>query len=231
VTTTSRHLEALEFERKFLLPESTLDVAVRGLRALVRADDRHPQSIVSSIYYDTPSFRLLNEKTDGQLYKTKVRLRWYEEPGAGTTEASSFLEVKSRIGTRRSKWRRAIDLPAGYLAGARLTDPVIGRVPLLLEEDPTVALRGLVPVLVVRYRRHRFVDPLSDDRISIDDRITVPRTNPRLLGGSAHVRPRQVVLEVKSSTGRSHLRLGFLKHLGARAAAFSKYHAAVALLT
>ncbi len=75
------------------------------LRALLREDRRHPANVVVSIYYDTRGVDLLHDKIDGQRFKTKVRLRWYEKLAAGQPESPVFAELKYRIGSRRRKLR------------------------------------------------------------------------------------------------------------------------------
>lgn len=230
VTTSGERLAGLEFERKFVIPRTRLEPTLRCLAALTRRDERFPDGIVSSIYYDTPSFRLLHEKIDSHLYKTKVRLRWYEDPSLGPVDETSFLELKSRVGLRRSKRRLSTSLMASFLSAAPLTDPAIQEIPSLLPNDPTVSPRGLAPVLVLRYRRRRYLDPLTGSRISLDTRISIGRTNPRLLAGGAHAVLPQLILEIKNSTGRVPVNLHFLRALDAEATSFSKYHAGFAAL-
>ena len=228
MTTSGERLAGLEFERKFVIPRTRLEPTLRCLAALTRRDERFPDGIVSSIYYDTPSFRLLHEKIDSHLYKTKVRLRWYEDPSLGPVDETSFLELKSRVGLRRSKRRLSTSLMASFLSAAPLTDPAIQEIPSLLPNDPTVSPRGLAPVLVLRYRRRRYLDPLTGSRISLDTRISIGRTNPRLLAGGAHAVLPQLILEIKNSTGRVPVNLHFLRALDAEATSFSKYHAGFA---
>src|SRR5687767_2212420 len=110
---------ALERELKFVLPEAQAAGALSLLRALCRPDPRYGAARVSTIYYDTPALQLLGEKLDSDFYKLKVRLRWYESPDL---EATSFLELKSRVGSLRHKARVATPLRARWLDTASLEE-------------------------------------------------------------------------------------------------------------
>jgi hypothetical protein len=225
VTTSAESIGALEFERKFLIPRSRAAAARDCLGAYCSIHERNAESIVSSIYFDTPTLRLLGEKVDSDLYKTKIRLRWYEDVQRGPVETSSFLEVKSRVGTRRAKWRRRIDLSATELNRISFTDPALFDVLGRLEHDPTVAPQGLEPVLVVRYLRHRFRHRVSGSRIALDQRIEMPRFNTRFLPAARPDALPVTVLEIKNASGTPPANLPFLPALKAQSTSFSKYHA------
>lgn len=226
MTTPAVTIAALEYERKYLIAATRRDAARHCLEASCRADPSHPVGIVTSIYYDTPGLRLLGEKVDSQLYKTKIRLRWYEHPTEGPRDEVSFLEVKTRVGSRRAKWRCPVELAPAWLATVPLSHPRLRALPELLEHDPTVAPRGLTPVLTVRYLRHRYRDPSTGARLALDQAIEVSRVNPRLLASLGARRLPQTVLEIKSSRPEPPPSLHFLAALGAELTSYSKYHAA-----
>lgn len=229
MTTPANALAALEFERKYLIDQARRDAARHCLEVLCRPDSKYPVGIVTSIYFDTPSLRLLGEKVDSQLYKTKVRLRWYDRPEKSPSpERIAFLELKSRVGSRRAKWRRPVALAPAWLAGVSLSHPGLRRVPDLLDHDPTVAPRGLLPVLEVSYLRRRYRDPVTGCRVALDEAIEVTRVNPRLLAGLGRRRLPHTVLEIKSPRAEPPANLHFLRPLGARLTSFSKYQAAFA---
>jgi hypothetical protein len=217
---------ALERELKFVLAEGRGALARRLLDALCRPDPLYPAAVVSTIYYDTPDLRLLAEKIDSDYLKTKVRLRWYgplEGRGAGE---GSFLEVKTRAGSLRTKVRTATPLPARALDDMPLDDPAlldVLRLLLPLGLDVPVMLR---PSLLVRYRRYRYVEPISGARVSLDTDIHAPRADPRLLRNSYFVSVPAAVLEIKGETDQMPRALRPLLHLGARRRSFSKFGSA-----
>jgi hypothetical protein len=223
VTLAADEIESLEFERKYLVRPSQAAAATACLRAYCREDERYPEGIVRSVYFDTPGLRLLQEKANSDLYKTKVRLRWYEHPETGETGDISFLEVKRRVGLRRLKWRRRLDLSGRELSRMELTDARLQAVVETIDLDPSVAIAGLRPVLVVSYLRRRWQDPITGARVCLDRAITVPRVNRRLIAGPTTGALSAVVLEIKNPSGLVPLNLGFLAPLGAQQASFSKY--------
>ena len=105
-TTESERLSAADFELKFVGERWRAKPLRRLLERLCRPDPAFPTGTVFTIYYDTPSLECLDEKRNSDYLKTKVRLRWYRVEGRPTD--SAFLEVKSRVGSRRDKLRLAV---------------------------------------------------------------------------------------------------------------------------
>jgi hypothetical protein len=213
---------ALERELKFVLAEGRGAFARRLLDALCRPDPTYPAAILSTIYYDTPGLRLLGEKLDSDYLKTKIRLRWYGDLEGHAAGERSFLEIKSRIGSVRTKLRLETPLRASELRTMRLDDPLLVDVLRLLRPAAAVP-PGLRPALLVQYRRHRYIEPLSGARISVDTEIRAPRADPRLLRHDYPVALPAAILEVKGESEDLPPVLRPLMHLGARRLAVSKY--------
>jgi hypothetical protein len=193
--------------------------------ALCRADAQYPAATVFTIYYDTPDLVLLSEKINSDFLKTKVRLRWYSTPpipgGTGT-----FLEIKSRVGTLRRKVRVETPFRQDSLRAVSLEDPRLLAVLELIRPLGVAVPARLMPALLLRYERHRFVDPMSGSRISVDADVEGLRGNPRLLGHAFGVRLPQAVVEAKGADDTLPRILQPLMRLGARRESFSKYAAA-----
>jgi hypothetical protein len=221
---------SLERELKYVVPAARAPLARGIVSALCRPDANYPAATVFTIYYDTPDFDLLSEKINSDFHKTKVRLRWYSTaplPGASGT----FLEVKSRVGSLRRKIRVETPFAREALGAMSLQDPrLIAALELIRPLGVAVPAR-LMPALLLRYERHRFVDPFSGSRISVDAHVEGLRGNPRLLGHVSGVRLPQAVIEVKGAEDTLPRFLDPLIRLGARRESFSKYAAAgVAML-
>jgi hypothetical protein len=216
----------LERELKFLLPEGRAAAALALLRALCRPDRRHASNVVSTIYYDTPGLQLLDEKIHSDYLKAKVRLRWYRTEGDGPPTGPSFLEIKRRVGALRTKTRTATPLDPAWLERAQLEDPALIEVLELAAPLGVPLPKPLVPALLLRYRRHRFVEPVSGARLSLDTDLVVVRGRTGLFRGAAPTAIATAVLELKGDTGDLPRTLQPLARLGPRRAAFSKYGAA-----
>ncbi|MEM7479950.1 MAG: VTC domain-containing protein [Acidobacteriota bacterium] len=201
-------LSSLGHEVKWRVATGRQEAVAAHLEGCCRQDAEYPANTVASIYFDTPDLAFLREKLSSDYLKTKVRLRWY--PQAGRPSTRCFVEIKGRIGTRRSKARRALRFVAGGFddgdgAGPMLRRQVDARAFGVddLETVPLSALKALdlrrmpelaglpgplLPVLEVRYRRRRWRDPFSDQRLALDSEIRPGRIHPVVgrWSGGAH---------------------------------------------
>jgi len=214
---------SLERELKYVLPAGKAVLARSVVSALCRPDPHYPAAIVSTIYYDTPDLALLSEKINSDYLKTKVRLRWYS-PGRGA--ATAFLEIKSRVGGLRHKVRVATSLSAATVADLPLEHPALVQVLELARPLGVPLPTRLMPALLLRYERFRFIEPVSASRISVDLGIEAVRVNPRVVGHAFLHRLPHAVVEIKGPGNDIPRALHALINLGARRAAFSKYGAA-----
>ncbi len=216
-------IRAPQAEAKFALAEGRAGVALALLRQHCRPDAEHPANVVSSLYYDTRDRRGLYEKLNSDFLKTKFRLRWYRDLDGRFGTPGSFFEIKQRIGSARSKRRFEAPFDASWLDGASLAEPALARTAELLRSHGVHA-PPLVPVFVIRYERHRFLEPSSGLRINLDRRITVARSHPHLTGPRFRAALAQAVLEVKGAHAKELPRpLWPALRLGCRLGSFSKY--------
>jgi hypothetical protein len=214
-----------EFELKFLLPPERLAAVRLLLDSRCEADPAFPDNVVCSIYFDTVHLQLLDENRNGDRFKTKVRVRWYESPASGSSDPASVLEVKHRMGERRSKWRAQSPFSSSWLAQVSLEDSALLGVSRVAARDAPIPPMQLIPYVLVKYRRQRYFEPLSGSRISLDTEIRVPKVNSHRLPGLASSPFETTVLEVKNSGGTLPPSLQCVTGLGCRKASFSKYSA------
>ncbi len=218
----STPIQSLGRELKFVLSNARAPLALSVLRAHCQPDPKHPVGTVSSIYYDNHGLRLLREKVNSDYLKTKVRLRWYDR----ALDAHGFIEAKFRVGDRRDKIRVQTPHTAHWLAATPLHEPLLVRVPELLRPHGLWVDPGLRPLFQVRYRRHRFIEPLTGSRVSLDADIRVPATNSSALRFPAPVSLGSAVVEIKGPQTELPVVLRELLHLGCRRSSFSKYGSA-----
>lgn len=218
--------DQLERELKFVLPAARGLLARSLVETVCRPDPEYPAATLSTIYFDTADLRLLGEKVDSDYLKTKVRLRWYAPIGGEDDLARAFLEIKLRIGDRRQKVRVRTPLTAAILKDLSFDRPEFDEV-LELARPFGIPLPGrLLPVLLIRYDRYRFVEPMSSSRISIDMNIGAPRGHHRLVRDAAPVMLQHAVVEVKGRSTELPRVLHPLIRAGARRGSSSKYAAA-----
>jgi hypothetical protein len=218
----SAPVEDLERELKFVMPAARVDVVHRSLAMMCRADAKYPDADVHTVYYDTPAFASLYEKLNSDYLKLKVRVRWYAAPG-GRGDGPVFLEAKKRIGNRREKLRVRLPFTADEVHGRALDDPIFQSLPARLAAAGVALQADWQPMVALRYRRRRFVDPPTGSRLSLDSDIQATRVNPRFLFvRSLGVLP-IAVLEVKGYADELPGHLRGLLPLGLRKQSLSKY--------
>ncbi len=212
-----------EHETKFVFRNDAAHVVTHWLERHCRPDREYPVGFVSSLYYDTADWRLLDEKRNSDFAKTKVRVRWYESRAGGASSGPAHLEVKRKLGSRREKLRLPAGVSGAWLAGADPRDPKLMELPRSLVAEGIFLPGPLIPAFSIRYERHRFVDPRSGARLCLDRNIAVEAVNPRMVPRARPVRLRQAVFELKGNTRELPHGLARLTALGARKSSFSKY--------
>lgn len=221
---SSRPIEALERELKFVLPAGRARAARRWLETLCMPDPEFSSADVWTIYYDTPGWASLAEKLNSDYLKSKIRVRWYAEPGR-TPSGPAFLEAKLRTGTKRDKLRVPLPLRADDLWRLTLDATALRDLPQRLLSLGVRVEGSWTPMVQLRYRRDRFIERTSGSRIAFDSDIRIVRVNQRHL---ALADPRALpvaVLEVKGYADQLPARLEPLLRLGSRKQTFSKYAA------
>ncbi len=223
VLPSGRTVASLEREIKFLVPSNRSRSLRAWLASVCRPDRAYPPALVCTTYYDTPGLSLLSEKIDSDYLKTKVRIRWYAALDGNPAGSPVFAEVKYRVGDRRDKLRVKIDADAVILSASPLHGSawktLLDRVRL---EAPMVPAR-LEPILSLRYARHRYFDPATVARLTVDEDITVTALNRSRLAGRVPVGLAIGVFEYKGANDDLPCHLAPAIRFGARRGSCSKY--------
>lgn len=219
-----------ERELKFSLPASRVHIARRRLERLCRRDPKFPSAIVWTIYYDTPALDSLGEKLNSDYLKRKIRVRWYSDLN-GRVTGPAFVEAKLRVGTRRSKERARLPYPAEELATWDLQDPRLLGFPLMLRDKGILGQDSWQPVMLIRYRRDRFIEPLSNSRVSLDADISAAAVNRRLVSAIDLSPLATAVFEVKGASDELPVALRSMLPLGLHKRSFSKFLVVYAHMT
>ena len=221
-------------ERKYVLPQPRTRSAGAWLRHACRPAPAFATGSVSSCYFDTPNLDAYYESADGSLDKAKVRLRWYDDPPPPAADADlpAFLELKGRRGAESWKRRLPITLPrdgahGGARDGALPVLPRPAQLTDLLARLGYAAPAALRPVVLVRYQRARFVEPVTGMRVSLDHDVSVAAPWIR---GAPPLRLDEAVVELKGDGEALPLRLTALGRFAQPWSSNSKYAAAVEAL-
>lgn len=219
-----------ERELKFTLPAGRVHMVRRRLEYLCHRDPKFPVAIVWTIYYDTPELDSLGEKINSDYLKRKIRVRWYSDL-EGRVAGPAFVEAKLRVGTRRSKERARLPVPAEELATWDLQDARLLSFPLMLREKGILGQDAWLPMMRLRYRRDRFVEPLSRSRVSLDADIAASAVNRRFVPTFDPSPLATAVLEVKGASDELPLALRSLLPMGLHKRSFSKFLVVYAQMT
>jgi hypothetical protein len=151
-------------ERKYVCAAGQADVILAWLEHACLPDPRFPRAVVSSIYFDTPDFAFYREKLNGDYLRWKVRLRWYLASRSADRAAdpvACFLEVKRKEGSVTSKHRIALPLPPAVFDDDPFADGALGSLADRAGELGCSPPGPLVPTLLLRYHRGRWLDPAA----------------------------------------------------------------------
>ncbi|HEY8550043.1 MAG TPA: VTC domain-containing protein [Vicinamibacterales bacterium] len=215
----------LEQEGKYVVADVHAALVLGWLAATCQPDGLHATNRVCSIYFDTPTLELLDEKRNSDYLKRKVRVRWYApaDGSAPAEDGQAMLEAKCRIGTYRYKTRIPTPYSGAEVASMGLHDPRLAVLPEQLRHRGITLPPFLVPVFRIDYIRRRFVHEPSGRRISFDSGIEVPAVAGHLIPAPPGARLATAVLEVKGSDGDLPPGLTGLAARWVRRGAFSKY--------
>ena len=171
-------------EKKYLLTDELKDALLSRISPML-IPDSYGRSTISSLYLDTPDFRIIRAsieaKLGGHAYKEKLRLRTYGTPKDDT---KVFLEIKKKY--KGVVYKRRISLTHAaameyILGGIKPPDSQIMR-----EIDYAMHFYGDVrPAAVVSYERDAFfVRDLPALRITFDSGVRYRSTDLDLRAGS-----------------------------------------------
>lgn len=152
--------------------------------------------LITSLYYDDRFDSALDEKLDGVRVHTKYRVRTYNSD-------PSFIRLERKVKRGIMTEKHSVRLAGEELP--ILCDP--GRdLAQLTGRNAVMALemrsKGLIPAVIVRYRRDAFVYPGTDTRLTFDTNVEALPPDYSLLFEEEHpgipAMPRdQVIMEVK----------------------------------
>ena len=211
-----------ERELKFTFPDARAHIVRGRLQSICRSDSEFPSAIVWTIYDDTPALVSLGEKINSDYLKRKIRVRWYSDLD-GVVAGPAFVEAKLRVGTRRLKMRERLPFPADEVARWDIEDARWRGFPALLRNQGVLGQDSWLPMMLIRYRRDRFVEPLSQSRVSLDTDIAAVAINSRLVSMSDPSPVGTAVLEVKGAGEQLPRVLQSLLALGVHKRSFSKF--------
>ena len=212
-------------ERKFFIAPARVGLAYGLLQHACCPAPEYACEQINSIYFDTADLDQHARSLAGDFRKDKVRIRWYGDNTDSHDLQPAFLELKSREGFSSFKQRLELSIPAESL---EIKCPGDGIVSKTLLYD-TLANFGyfppapLEPVIKISYKRCRFIDVFSGQRIALDCNIRSTCITGRIGNGELELKLPGAVMEIKGSSLELPLTLRNIKLLDVDWSRFSKY--------
>ena len=210
--------DANDHETKYLVSAGMAVPVQSYLSGVCASEIPFAANWVDSIYFDTLDLDAYQDNLSGQLLKTKVRVRWYDQSGV------AFAEIKRRCAERRDKTRVELSWSGERLSREGLSCPLLATLGRVLSERGQPVPSEVRPVVHLRFHRRRSVERSGSARISLDTEIGLVAIASRLGAGDPGVFPGAVV-ELKGATSVLPVALRPLHAFGCRRASFSKYAA------
>jgi len=206
------------FELKFLVDAETKHRFLEAVRPGLEADPHGIDAVyrVSSLYFDTPDYRAVWEKLDGESIRRKFRLRYYslDQQSEGNVLANhAFMEIKHRIDNTVYKQRARLTDPGatailtdakqlGRLS-AHVADPVDGENQFVIDEiQRSATLQKLRSATVITYLREAWLGTV-DHRLRVTFDSSCQAYGPDAFAevknnqGTPCLDPNLIVMEVK----------------------------------
>ena len=210
-------------ERKLVIPTRLAGFVVAWLQHTCITDPDYPLNLITSLYLDTPELDSYYECLNGDIYKNKVRVRWYDQP-ADDRDVPVFIELKSKRGFNTVKQRKRVQV-----LGSTISKGKVGEIASQLEMKRTLAELGYVshkqlcPLIVISYRRYRFREPLSGMSVTYDLEIASWMVEKSIAIWAPQLELQTTVLELKGGTMELPPALRKLRSVHFQWSAFSKY--------
>ena len=212
------------YELKFLFPPHRLAAILQWLRHACQPDPQFPRNRIATIYYDTLDRQFIGEKRDSEHQKTKVRARWYDSVNPSQASDGTWLEIKQKIGSQRHKLRVRLPYSPAMLSPLPLEHPIVRvEIPQQAAINGLAITTAILPMFLLQYERHRFLEPRHRLRVCVDCHLSVLKVNRQLFPAIPPAPDHVAVLEIKGGATCLPTSLRQLLNLGCVKTSFSKY--------
>lgn len=210
------------YELKYLLSGEQTEYLRNRLRGHMEVD-QYGKTSIASLYYDTPTYRLIRTSLEKPLFKEKIRLRSY---GIATDTSPVFLELKRKAYgiVYKRRVQTTIPLVEKFFSG----DGDICDGGQINSEIKTFRdyYKTLAPACLIIYDRVAYFEPGGDLRLTIDEN---PRyrsehlTLSHSMEGISLLPPGWTILEIKVQQAMPLWLTEILSAGNIRKGSFSKY--------
>ncbi len=180
------------YELKYLLTKSQYFNVLREVAKHLTAD-KHGQSTIQSLYYDTDDYRLIRRSLEKPEYKEKLRLRSY---GLAREDDTVFLELKKKCSG--IVYKRRIETSVNEIKINSLGDSQISKEIAYFSSF----YKNLSPKVLLLYDRTAYFGE-GDLRVTFDNNIRYRTDRLSLcagLDGTSVLPDGKILMEIKTGT-------------------------------
>lgn len=131
--------------------------------------DKYGKSLVASLYFDTPDYRIIRRSMEKPKYKEKLRIRTYGVPGDDT---DAFCEIKKKY--KGIVYKRRVKMPYGEALDWLCSgDKVVSRSQIQKEiEYNRDHYPGIAPSVIILYDRVAYYSSVDQGlRVTFDTNV------------------------------------------------------------
>ena len=129
---------------------------------------------INNIYFDSLDFNNFMDNIDGNMYRTKYRIRWYGDMLSEIARPILELKIKNGlVGTKESYQLNSFELAKG-ISVSKLKSVVSDS---SIDSQVEFSLQEQIPVMHNRYKRKYFESSDKKFRITIDDEQSFHKLN------------------------------------------------------
>lgn len=211
------------YEIKYLISKKEREMLEKYMMPYMTAD-KHKETSVRNIYFDTPCDLLVRRSIEGPLYKEKLRIRSY---GEATSDSTVFIELKKKYNS--VVYKRRISSTENAAMSCFLKDIQPEKNGQIYKEIEYFKCHYgiLLPKIFLSYDRNAFYSPTDINlRITFDENILYRDTNLSLCSkayGNRLLEKGMVLLEIKTASAIPLWLTGFLTRNKMNKVSFSKY--------
>ncbi len=189
------------YEMKYILTSEQKERILQEMEPYMSID-QYGRSVIRSIYFDTPDYRLIRRSIEKPTYKEKLRIRSYGVVGA---ESTVFVELKKKY--KKVVYKRRVSLPLreamDWLCGeahCSLDTQITREVDYFLE-----FYNGIRPAAQLSYEREAYyAKDGSEFRVTFDENVLFRQDDFSLeapMDGIPLLKEGRLLMEIKCSGG------------------------------
>ena len=208
------------YERKFIIEQLQYQEVINIIKINpFMFNYIYKQRNINNIYFDTPDYRSYQDNIDGNLIRSKYRIRWYGDLLENI--AKPIFEIKNKFGNMGTKETHSID---GFKLRDIMDSEKLKKILKNKDLPQKIQYMNLIPTLINRYSRIYFQTFDRKYRITLDCDLAYCGIRKNSLSFiNDNKEKKRVILELKYSSNYDNYVDKITQHFPFRMTKCSKY--------